>query len=137
MPIRSYTATLIIPAAGTAGTVQFGNIPVYDAAAQAIPSTGTPVNGRLYGVQIAFGGGTATTLTIATAGQGGPVETLLSLSNVKTDSWFYPRATTQNVNGVSNGTTIVDQFPVDDIVTFAISAGGAAGTYVARLLLHQ
>ncbi len=137
MPIRTYTATLIIPAAGTAGTVQFGNIPVFDPAAGAVLSSGTPVNGRLYGIQIAYGGGTATTLVIATAGQGGPAETLLSLSNVKTDGWFYPRATTQNTAGASNGTTIVDQFPVDDNVTFAISSGGTAGTYVARLLLHQ
>jgi hypothetical protein len=96
-----------------------------------------PVNGRLYAVQIAFGGGTATALTVKTKGQGGPQQTLLNLANVNTDGWFYPRAAMQNNQGVALGTTIVDQYPVDDAVEFGIGSGGTAGTYTARMLLFQ
>lgn len=137
MPIRTYTATLIIPAAGTAGSCQFGNTPVYDPAAQTTLATGTPVNGRLYDIQIAFGGGTATALSIKTQGQGGPQLTLLSLANVNSDNWYAPRQRTQDNSGVSIAGSLYDQYAVDDNVIFAITSGGTAGTYIAKMLMYQ
>ena len=132
--IRTYTATLVIPAAGTAGTVQMGN--TFDPVT-GFSGGGVPVNGRLYAVQLAFGGGTAGSLTLKTAGQGGPQLTLLTLTNVSADAWYFPRIQTQNNAGANNGTTIVDQYPVDDNVQFAITNGGTAGTVVAKMLLFQ
>ncbi len=135
MAIRSYTATMIIPAGSTAGTVQFGAVPA-TAYNTASPQQGVPCNGRLYAVQVQFGAGTMAggTAVVSTSGQGGPAQTLFNYVG-GTSGWYYPRAQSQTV-AAANVSGAYDQFPVDDNVQLVIS-GGTAGTVTARMLLFQ
>lgn len=136
MPIRTYTATLIIPAGSTAGTVQFGAMPA-NAFQTSNPSQGVPCNGRLYGIQMQFGAGTMAggTAIVSTLGQGGPAGTLLNYVG-GTSQWFFPRARLQDVNGTNIAGSLYDQYPVDDQLQLVVS-GGTAGTVTAKALFHQ
>lgn len=136
MAIRTYTATMIIPAGSTAGTVQFGAMPA-NAYQTSNPQQGVPCNGRLYGVMLQFGtapmtGGTA---IIATADNIGPAGTMLNYVG-GTSQWFYPRARLQDNTGVNIAGSLYDQYPVDSPVQLVVS-GGTAGTVTAKILLFQ
>jgi len=136
MPIRTYTATMIIPAGSSAGTVQFGAMPA-NAYQTSNTTQGVPCNGRLYGVMLQFGAGTMVggTATISTADNVGPAQTLLNYVG-GTSNWFYPRARSQDVNGTNIAGSLYDQYPVDSPVQLVVS-GGTAGTVTAKMLMYQ
>lgn len=133
MTVRTYTATLVLATGVTAGTVQFGN--TFDPVA-GWTGGGVPVNGEVMAVQLRFSptqsGGTA---TIATVGQGGPVQTILSYVG-GTSNWFYPHINSQTSGG-TNISGWYDRYPVDDNCTFVVSGGTAAGTITAKVLVKQ
>lgn len=132
--IRTYTATLVIPAGATGGTVKAGN--TFDPV-NGWGEGGAPVNGQLMQVQLQQGGmGTALATVFKTVGQGGPQLTLLNVSNQASDGWYAPRLQMQNTLGVNLGTTVIDRMAIDDYVQMVVTGGTAGGTVIGKMLVY-
>lgn len=92
--------------------------------------------GRLVGVYLKYNGQTSPTTVLktkggtATAGQA-PSLTLLSIASAATDGWFFPIVPTVKSADGTAVTTIFKDPPIDDYLTLAVTAGGAAGSILA------
>jgi hypothetical protein len=98
-----------------------------------------PVHGEILAVHLDYVTQPAGTcdVTLTTLS---PVQTILSLTNVATDGWFYPRAAAQTNAGVAltfDATEPVPvPYPVDDHLVLTVAQGNA-GTVTATILLRE
>jgi hypothetical protein len=93
-----------------------------------------PVNGRLLAVYVDFTSQPATTdVTITSTG---PTQSLLTLTNVNTDGWYYPRVLLQGITG-ANLTTVYDALPIAAYVSVAVAQGDAITDGVVVTLLVE
>jgi hypothetical protein len=118
-------------AAGTAGS------------ATANLTSSQRITGKILGVYVDYldTPPATTDVTIATAGEAHPAETILTLTDANTDGWFYPRTGIHTVAGVAmlyaaGGTAIPDLIPVDDKIKITI-AQADANDYVNVYLLVE
>lgn len=118
-----YTHKITVTVSGSAGS------------ATGSSQTRLPVNGKIAAVYVDYTSQPATTdLTLKTAGNNSPAQTILSLTNANTDGWFYPRAALHKNDGTAlsyDGTNpVTDEFPVDDYLTVTVTQGNAGSVDV-------
>jgi hypothetical protein len=104
-----------------------------DGSATANQSTANVIEGRIVAVGIKYldspPAGT-TDVTIATAGNNGPAQTILAISNAATNAWFYPRVATVSTAGAAllyaaGGTAVSDLLAVNDNIKVTIAQANA------------
>lgn len=90
-------------------------------------------------VQYAVTPNAATDVTIATANA--PAKTILTLTNVNTSGWYYPREVMQDTAGATvtyDGTNeIYGEIPVSDYITATVAQGDADQTLDVWILLED
>lgn len=105
-------------------------------AAAASGDTPYPISGQLMGTFVDYSGqGVTTDLTVAT--KNAPAKTLLTLTNINTDAWYYPRAQAHDTVGAPI-TGFYTPIPVDDYLTVTVAQGDpAANGAIAYLLIED
>lgn len=87
-----------------------------------------PYAGYLKAAYIKYTGQTAPSLNIATKGSNAPTQTILAVASANTSGLFQPQMPTHKA---ADGTALTGWYAdpvVDDYLTFAVTAGGAAGS---------
>jgi hypothetical protein len=84
------------------------------------------ISGRIYAIYVKYNATcpATTVVTIATAGNGAPAQTLLTTPAGNTSQWFYPRVQVQTTAGAAIAATY-DRLAVDDNINVAISLANA------------
>lgn len=82
-----------------------------------------------------------TDVVIATVGDNGPGQTLLSITNAATDGWFYPRVETVSTSGAAllyaaDGTAVTDRLVVADRINVKIDQANAGDSVNVWLLME-
>lgn len=97
-----------------------------------------PINGELVGIYMDYASQPSST-DVVFATKGAPVKTLLTLTNVNADGWYYPRAQVHDTAGAAltlDGTRAnVARIPLDDYVTMTVSQGDPVANGVTAYLL--
>lgn len=109
-------------------------------AATANTTSTAPINGVLRGVNVTFAASshanTDTTIATTTA----PVTTILTLTDVNTSAWYYPRHQVHGSTGTAltmDGTrTLVEPLLIDDYVKVTVAEGTEDKTVTVTLLLE-
>jgi hypothetical protein len=100
-------------------------------------TTGSPVDGIIYGVCVKYNDAcpATTDVVIATSGSAAPAFTLLTLTDKNTDGWFWPRITTQNLLGVDVANTNSDFPMISDNVKVTVTGANAGDSVDVWLLV--
>lgn len=96
-----------------------------------------PVSGRVVAIHLDHTNSDATCdSSVATKGNTGcPAQTLLSLTDVNADTWYYPQAQIQTTAGVAVAGAYTP-FRVDDYLTLTTAQNGATDTVKATVLVE-
>jgi hypothetical protein len=103
-------------------------------------TTSVPINGRLLGVHIDYDADAHANTDVTVATTSAPVTTILTISNNKTDGWYYPLHALHGSTGTAvtyDGTRpVLDYYYLDDYVKVTMGDGTAAKGVVVTLLLE-
>lgn len=103
-------------------------------------TSSAPINGRLLAVNVTFAASSHanTDTTIATTHT--PTTTILTLTDVNTSAWYYPRHQVHGSTGAAltlDGTRLmVDPLVLDDYVKVTVAQGTADKTVTVTLLVE-
>jgi len=79
-------------------------------------------------------------VTIATAGNSSPAQTILTATNVASNAWYYPTLAVQDATGAAatfDGThELREKFPVDDYIKVS-GAQGNAGSLIVYVMVDN
>lgn len=112
--------------------------------ATANADTGVIISGRIVAVGVVYldspPAGT-TDAVIATKGNYGPAQTILSISNAATNGWWYPRVGTHSTAGAAmlyagGGTAVGEPLAIHDVVNVKIDQANAADSIEVYLLME-
>ena len=112
------------------------------AAGTASVSSTHAVVGRLLGVYVKYAASSAagTDVTIATAGNVGWANTLLTLTDKNTSGWYYPRQQFHDATGTGvtydGSNEIYEQVPIADIVNVSVAQATESKTVDVTLLME-
>lgn len=115
-----------VTAAGSAGS------------ATGATTTTAIVEGRIYSVHLDYSTGhtTGTDVVLKTAGTNMPSFTVLSLTNNKTDGWYYPRVAAHTTTGGATGGSAF-MLAVFDALQLTVAATDPNETVTAYVLLER
>lgn len=102
-------------------------------------TSGTIIRGKLLAVHIDYDADAHANTDVIVATTSAPTTTILTVSNNKTDGWYYPRAQVHGPTGTAltyDGTrTVNDYYYLDDYVKVSLTDGTAAKGVVVTLLV--
>lgn len=126
------------------GPISSGAAAGSNGSATANADTGVIISGRIVAVGVVYldspPAGT-TDVTVATRGNNGPAQTILSISNAATDGWWYPRAATHSTAGAAmlyagGGAAVGDYLAIHDVVNVKIDQANAGDSVNVWLLME-
>lgn len=105
-------------------------------AGTAVERTNIPVDGIIHAIHLNFSPAfdATTTVTIAELGTNFPALPILTLTNVNTDGWYYPRVTLHDVADGSEIVGPVDYQSVSDHLQVSIADGTQNDTLVVTFV---
>lgn len=96
--------------------------------------TSAPVNGRVLAIHVDLMASPGTTTDITISTKNAPTQTIITLTNVTADAWYYPRQLMDGVTG-ADLTAIYEALAVDDYVSASIAQANA-GAFTITLLVE-
>ncbi len=112
-----------------------------DGAAAGSVTSSRPIAGRLLAVHADYSAGQAATTDLVIATTHAPVVTLLTLTDNKTDGWYYPRQQVCGATGTAltlDGTRImVEPVPICDYVSATVAQGDGTETVAVTLIVEE